>query len=123
VSPHQKYDRLAEALKSILFGLGVCGGLLYMFFFATAGSVQVVVLLATIAMLLWFGTADPARMVGTNRRPHWRLFLLSGLGLALLISAMLALSNGTMLLTLGIGLMAITIGLFRAVRYGIEREL
>ena len=104
----------------MFFGVGVCAGLLYMFFFATAGSVQVVVLLATIAMLLWFGTADPARMVDANGRPHLRLFLLAGLGLSLLISAMLALSSGTMLLTLMIGLMAIAIGLFRAIRHGID---
>ena len=110
-------------MKSVLFGLGVCAGLLYMFFFATAGTVQVVVLLATIAMLIWFGTADPARMVDIHRRPHWRLFLLAGLGLALLISAMLALSSGTMLLTLAIGLVAIAIGLFRAIRHGLAGEV
>lgn len=114
--------RVVEGVKTVLFGLGVCAGLLYMFFFATAGSVQVVVLLATIAMLLWFGTADPARMIDARRRPHWRLFLLAGLGLALLISAMLALSSGTMLLTLGIGLVAIAVGLFRAIRHGIDEE-
>jgi hypothetical protein len=94
-----------------------------MFFFATAASVQVVVLLATIAMLIWFGTADPARMVDSYRRPHWRLFLLAGLGLALLISAMLALSSGTMLMTLAIGLVAIAIGLLRAIRHGLEGEV
>ena len=122
MNPHQKSGRLVEGLRTVLFGVGVCAGLLYMFFFATAESVQVVVLLATIAMLLWFGTADPARMVDGNRRPHWRLFLLAGLGLALLISAMLALSSGTMLLTMAIGLIAIVTGLFRAVRHGIDVE-
>ena len=122
MNPHQKSGRLVEGLRTVLFGVGVCAGLLYMFFFATAESVQVVVLLATIAMLLWFGTADPARMVDGNRRPHWRLFLLAGLGLALLISAMLALSSGTMLLTMAIGLIAIVTGLFRAVRHGIDAE-
>lgn len=115
-------DRLIDGLKSVLFGLGVCAALLYMFFFATAGSVQVVVLLATIAMLIWFGTADPARMVDIRLRPHWRLFLLAGLGLALLISAMLVLSSGTMLLTLALGLAAIAIGLFRAIRHGLKEE-
>lgn len=122
VNPTQKPGRLVEGAKSVLFGVGVCAGLLYMFFFATAGSVQVVVLLATIAMLVWFGTADPARMVDSESRPHWRLFLLAGLGLALLISAMLALSSGTMLLTLAIGLIAIVIGLVRAIRYAIDGE-
>ncbi len=120
MNPQQKYGRLVDGFKSVLFGLGVCAGLLYMFFFATAGSVQVVVLLATVAMLLWFGTADPARMVDSQRRPHWRLFLLAGPGLALLISAMLALSSGTMMLTLAIGLIAIAMGLFRAVRPGMD---
>ena len=119
MNPQQKYGSVADGVKSVLFGLGVCGGLLYLFFFSTAGTVQVLVLLATIAMLLWFGTADPARMVDPHRRPHWRLFLLAGLGLALLISAMLALSSGTMLLTLAIGLVAIAVGLFRAIRHGI----
>jgi hypothetical protein len=122
VNPQQKDGRQLEGVKSVLFGLGVCAGLLYMFFFATAASVQVVVLLATIAMLIWFGTADPARMVDSNRRPHWRLFLLAGLGLALLISAMLALSSGTMLMTLAIGLVAIATGLLRAIRHGLEGE-
>jgi hypothetical protein len=123
VNSQQKYGGLVDGVRSVLFGLGVCAGLLYMFFFATAGSVQVVVLLATIAMLIWFGTADPARLVDSSRRPHWRLFLLAGLGLALLISATLALSSGTMLLTLAIGLIAITIGLFRAIRHGIDGEV
>ena len=123
MSPQPKYGRQVEGVKSVLFGLGVCAGLLYMFFFATAASVQVVVLLATIAMLIWFGTADPARMVDSNRRPHWRLFLLAGLGLALLISAMLALSSGTMLMTLAIGLVAIAIGLLRAIRHGLEGDV
>jgi uncharacterized membrane protein HdeD (DUF308 family) len=115
-------DRLIEGVKSVLFGLGVCAGLLYMFFFATAASVQVIVLLGTITMLIWFGTADPARMVDIRRRPHWRLFLLAGLGLALLISAMLVLSSGTMLLTLALGLVGIVIGLFRAIRYGLDEK-
>jgi hypothetical protein len=123
VSPQPKYGRQVEGVKSVLFGLGVCAGLLYMFFFATAATVQVVVLLATIAMLIWFGTADPARMVDSNRRPHWRLFLLAGLGLALLISAMLALSSGTMLMTFAIGLVAIAIGLLRAIRHGLEGDV
>lgn len=115
--------RLADGLKTVFVGLAVCAGLLYMFFFATAGSVQVVVLLGTTAMLLWFGTASPARLVDTNRRPQWRLFLLAGLGLALLVSAMLAFSSGTMLLTLAIGLIAIALGLIRALRHGIDGEV
>lgn len=115
--------RLVEGLKTSFFGLAVCAGLLYMFFFASAGSVQVVVLLGTIAMLLWFGTASPARLVDTNRRPHWRLFLLAGLGLTLLVSAMLALSSGTMLLTLAIGLIAIALGLIRAIRHGVDGKV
>jgi hypothetical protein len=123
VKPQQRDGSLVQGVKSVLFGLGICAGLLYMFFFATAGSVQIVVLLVTIAMLIWFGTADPARLVDGGRRPHWRLFLLAGLGLALLISAMLALSSGTMLLTLAIGLIAIATGLFRAVRYGLDGEV
>jgi hypothetical protein len=62
-------------------------------------------------------------MADSNRRPHWRLFLLAGLGLALLVSAMLALSSGTMLLTLAIGLVAIATGLLRAIRHGLEGEV
>ena len=123
MNAQQKDGRLIDGVRSVLFGLAVCAGLLYMFFFATAGSVQVAVLVATIAMLIWFGTADPARMVDSHRRPHWRLFLLAGLGLALLISAMLALSSGTMLLTLAIGLVAIGIGLVRAIRHGFDGEI
>lgn len=123
MNAQQKHGGPIDALRSVLFGLGVCAGLLYMFFFATAGSVEVVVLLATIAMTIWFGTADPARLVDSNRRPQWRMFFLAGLGLALLISAMLALSSGTMLLTLATGLVAIAIGLFRAIRHGLDGEV
>jgi hypothetical protein len=36
---------------------------------------------------------------------------------------MLALSSGTMLLTLAIGLIAIATGLFRAIRHGIDGEV
>jgi len=114
--------RLVEGFKTIGFGLAVCAGLLYMFLFATAGSLQIVVLCGTIAMLLWFGTIDPERLVDAHRRPHWRLFLLAGLGLTLLISGMLALTSGTMLLTLAVGLIAIAIGLVRAIRFGVSRE-
>ena len=87
-------QRLIEGLKTVMFGLVVCGALLYMLFFATAGSIQVAVLLGTIAMLLWFGTAHPARLVKADGRPHWRLFMLATIGLALLVSAMVALSTG-----------------------------
>ena len=116
-------QRLVEGLMTVFFGLAVCGGLLYMFFFGTAGSIQVVVLLGTIAMLLWFGTAHPARLVDANGRPHWRLFLLAVVGLALLVSAMVALSSGTMLLTLAIGLVAIALGMVRAIRHGLRGEV
>lgn len=114
--------RPLDGVKAVLFGLGVCAALLYMFFFATAASVEVMVLLATIAMLLWFGTADPVRLADQRGRPHWRLFLLAGLGLALLISAMLVLSSGTMLLTMATGILAIAVGLLRAIRYGVNRD-
>ena len=115
--------RVAEGVKTVLFGLAVCAGLLYMFFFATAGSVQVVVLAVTVGMLLWFASANPARLVDCDRRPQWRLFLLSALGLALLVSSMVVFSSGTMLLTLAIGLVAITIGLVRAIRHGLAPEV
>ena len=123
VNAQQKKGGLINGLRSVLFGVGVCAGLLYMFFFATAASVQVVVFLATIAMTIWFGTADPARLVDRHRRPQWRLFLLAGLGLALLTSAMVALSSGTMLLTLAMGIIALATGLFRAIRHGLNGEV
>ena len=114
--------RLADGFKTILFGVAVCAGLLYMFFFATAGSVQVVVLAVTVAMLLWFGSTNTVRLVNSSGRPHWRLFLLATVALALLISAMVALSSGTMLLTLTIGLIALAVGMVRAIRHGFDRE-
>jgi hypothetical protein len=110
-------------MKAVFFGLAVCGALLYMFFFATAGSIQVVVLLGTVAMLLWFGTAHPARLVDAAGRPHWRLFMLALVGLSLLVSAMVALSSGTMLLTLATGLISIAVGMVRAIRHGLRREV
>jgi peptidoglycan/LPS O-acetylase OafA/YrhL len=116
-------ERLIEGLKTVLFGLAVCGGLLYMFFFATAGSIQVAVLLGTIAMLLWFGTAHPARLVDANGKPQWRLFMLAIVGLALLLSAMVALSSGTMLVTLAVGVVAIAVGVVRAIRHGLRGQV
>lgn len=119
-TPPPGETQLVRSIKAIGFGVLACGGILYMFFFATAGSIQVIVLVGTVGMLLWFGTVHPGRLVNEHRRPHLRLFTLAALGLALLISAMLALSSGTMLVTLAVGLVAIGVGLVRAVRFGLS---
>ena len=113
--------RPIEGIKAMLFGVGVSAALLYMFFFATAGSIQVVVLLGTGALLLWFGTAPAGRLVDADGRPQWRLFWPAGVVIAVLVSAMVALSSGTMLLTLAVGLAAVATGLVRAVRHGYRK--
>jgi hypothetical protein len=87
-----------------------------MFLFATPGAVEVATFLATLAMLVWFATVEPARLVDEQGRPQWRLFLLAGVGLAVLISAIRVLASGTMLLTLAVGFSALVVGAVRSVR-------
>ncbi|HSL26782.1 MAG TPA: hypothetical protein VLA54_10910, partial [Acidimicrobiia bacterium] len=77
---------------------------------------EVATFLGTLAMLVWFATVEPARLVDEQGRPQWRLFLLAGVGLAVLISAMRVLGSGTMLLTLAVGFSALAVGGVRAVR-------
>lgn len=104
--------------RGLGLGVATCAGLIWTFLFATAGTLEVVTLLVTVALLVWFGTVDPLRLVDDTRRPLGRLFLLAGLGLALLTSALVALGSATMLLTLTIGLSALITGAVRAVRVG-----
>lgn len=107
-------------LGSVLFGAIVVGVLIYMFLFATAASIEIVMLLAVAGLVLWFATVDAGRLIGNHRQPNWRLFGLAALGLALLVSAMVALGTGTMMLTMGLGFIGLIVGAVRAIRFGLN---
>jgi hypothetical protein len=100
----------------LLFGIVCCASLLWVFLFASAGAIEVATLLCTVATLIWFATVDRRRLVDGHRRPEWRLFLVAGIALTILVSAMKALGSGTMFLTLAVGTVGLVVGGVRAVR-------
>lgn len=107
-------------IRAFLFGAIAVGVLLYMFLFSTAASIQVILLVAVAGLVFWFAVVDARRLVGRDRLPNWRLFGLAALGLALLMSAMVAFGTGTMLLTMGLGCVGLVTGAVRAIRFGLN---
>ena len=110
-------------VRSVLFGFAVCAALLYVTLFASAGSLQVAMLVAMAVVLIWFATVDPRRLVDQNLVVNWRLFGLAAVGLALVVAAMVALASGTMFLVLSVGILGLVVGTVRAIRFSMQAEM
>lgn len=108
--------RAADVAVGTAIGLSI----VWITFAASPGTVQVATLVLVVTSLIWFATVDSARLVDEHGRPHVMLFLLAGLALAILTTAALVLSGGTVFLILAAGLLTIVVGLVRAIRHGMS---
>lgn len=109
---------LRPAARDLGIGIGASAAALYLTFFATAGAVEVATLAATVAGLIWFATVEPRRLLDERGRPHLTLFVLAGAAMALVLATTLVLRTGTLFLSLGVAVGAVTSGLWRAVVAG-----
>ena len=102
-------------VRSITFGVTAAFVLLWLLFFAGPGTVEVATLAVTVVTLIWFATVDSKRLVDERGRPHFMLFGLALLGVALLVTAASLISSGTNFLTLIAGTAAVLTGAIRAI--------
>ncbi len=106
--------------RDLTLGIGFVAIILWLTFFASAGSVQVATLIAAVAMGIWFASVPPHRLVDDRRRPHPLVFGLTLLGALLVLVAAAVISTATVFL---VGLITLTgagVGLVRAVRFGMH---
>lgn len=106
-------DRVGFA-KELAAGIGMLAFILWITFFSTAGFVEIATLALAVAMLIWFATVEPRRLMDGPRRPSSMLFLLAGLASAVVLTATLIFGTATMLLVALITLSAVVVGLVRA---------
>lgn len=111
---------MPRAARHLLFGVVACGAALYLTFFAAAGAIEVVTLLATVVGLIWVATVDISTLLAGNGRPRFDLALLFTMGLVLIISGGLLLRSGTMLLSMAIGLATVVVAVVRVTRRSLQ---
>lgn len=100
-------------------GTAIGLGIIWITFAATPGTVQVLTLVLVVVAFIWIATVDPGRLVDESGRPNLTLFVLAGVGLAILTTAALVLSGGTVIAILAGGMATMVMGLVRAVRHGL----
>ncbi len=93
------------------------GFILWLTFFGTAGFVELATLLVVVALLIWFATVDPVRLMDAPNRPSLMLFFLGLVGCGLVLTAALILETGTLLLIAVLTLIALGVGLSRALAF------
>ncbi len=98
--------------------LAIAATAVWLTFFGSAGLVQVATLAAAVVTFIWFGSVDPARLVGPSGHPHGMVFGLTVLGVALVVTAAVLLQTATLFLVGLIVAVAGTVGFVRAVRFG-----
>lgn len=104
-------------LRELASGTAMVGFILWLTFFGTAGLVEVATLVVAVAVLIWFATVDPVRLMDSPDRPSLMLFFLGLVGCGLVLTAALILETGTLLLIAGLTLIALGIGLSRALAF------
>lgn len=105
-------------VRDLAIGITVGLGAVGLVFFGSFGLVEGATLVLTVVVLIWVSTCDPVRLVDDRGRPALMLFGLGMLGLALVFTAAVLISTVTEYLTLLIGVIALMVGLARAVRFG-----
>ncbi len=106
--------------RDVLFGVAASGLILWVTFSASAGTLQVLTLVATVVAMIWIATVEAERLVDGRGRPNWLLFLLAGVGLAILVTGAVFLGGATILLVLLLGSATFVVGIVRAVRHGMR---
>lgn len=112
--PEMGRDR-RKFLRELSSGIAAIVFILWLTFFGTAGFVELATLAAAVAMLIWFATVQPARLMDSPRQPSLTLFLLALLGFAVVLTAALIIGTGTLLFVAFLTLVAIGVGFARAV--------
>ncbi len=102
-------------IRELAAGIAMIGFLLWLTFFGTEGFVELSTLAAAVAMLIWFATVEPARLMDGPRQPSTMLFLLAIMGFAVVLAAALIIGTGTLLFIALLTLVAIGVGFVRAV--------
>lgn len=107
-------DRLGF-VKELATGVGIVAFILWLTFFGTAGFVEIATLVVAVAMLIWFATVEPARLVGgPQAAPDSMLFLLAGMTSAIVLTATLIFASATMFLVAMLTVSAAIVGFVRA---------
>jgi len=102
--------------RDLAFGIGASVVVLWLTFFASPGSVVVATLVASVVVLIWFSTVDPARLHDSDGSPHTVLFGLTLLAGALVVTAAVFIATPTVFLVGAVVLVAGVVGIVRAVR-------
>lgn len=112
-TPDPSRDR-ARFAKELASGIGMVAFILWITFFSTAGFVEIATLAVAVAMLIWFATVEPERLMDGPRRPSSMLFLLASLACAVVLTATLIFGTATMFLVTILTFGAVVVGLVRA---------
>ena len=104
--------------RDLTLGIGFVAALMWLMFFATPGSIEVATLAVGVGLLIWFATVPAERLIDQRGRPSVVVFVLAGLGAAVVIVASTVISTGTVFLLVAITLAGIITGLTRAIRMG-----
>ena len=110
--------RSANVVRDLSAGVASIAFILWITFFSTAGFVEVTMLGMAVALLIWFATVEPSRLLDSPKRPSAMLFFLATLGLAVMLTGALILATATMLFATALGVIAVVIGLARALTHG-----
>jgi hypothetical protein len=110
--PSSEWRRFA---RDLAVGIATVSFIIWLTFFGTEGFVELATLAAAVAMLIWFATVEPNRLMDGPRQPSTMLFLLGLMGFALVLTAALIIGTGTLLFIALLTLLAVVIGFSRAV--------
>lgn len=115
-TPDPSRDR-ARFIKELATGLAMVAFILWITFFSTAGFVEIATLAVAVAMLIWFATVEPERLMDGPRRPSSMLFLLASLASAVVLTATLIFGTATMFLVTILTFGAVVVGIVRALSH------
>lgn len=120
--PDAQTDR-RRFIRELASGVAMIGFLLWLTFFGTEGFVELATLAAAVALLIWFATVEPGRLMDGPRQPSVMLFLLGGMGFAVVLTAALIIRTGTLMFIALLTLVSIGVGLTRAIGHRYRQPL
>lgn len=106
--------------RDLVLGIAMAAGILWLTFFGTAGTVIAATLVAGVAVLIWFSTVDPGRLLGADGRPQLLLFGLTGVLGGLVVTAAVVISTPTVFVVGAVVVAAAIVGLVRSLRAAME---
>jgi O-antigen/teichoic acid export membrane protein len=106
--------------RELVLGVTVCAALVWLMFFASAGSVMVATLVVAVAMLIWFSTVQADRLRDTSGNPHLMLFSLTALAGALVVTAAVFIATPIVFLIGCVVIAAAVVGVVRALRSAMD---